>query len=73
MTPRSSTHSAGFTFFRGKGQDADALARYLTSQRIIVDAVSRDAGPVVRTAPGLLNTEAEIDRLVDILRQRPRA
>ncbi|MDH1931122.1 aminotransferase class V-fold PLP-dependent enzyme [Pseudomonas sp. GD03696] len=73
VTPRSSTHSAGFTFFRGKGQDADELARYLTSQRIIVDAVSRDAGPVVRTAPGLLNTEAEIDRLVEVLRQRLRA
>jgi selenocysteine lyase/cysteine desulfurase len=46
------------------------VAEHLNSQRIVVDAVSRDAGPVVRTAPGLLNTEAEIDRLVDALGRR---
>lgn len=73
VTPRSASHSAGFTFFRVKGQNADAVARYLNSQRIVVDAVSRDVGPVVRTAPGLLNTEAEIDRLIDVLRKRLRS
>ncbi|MNN81075.1 hypothetical protein D3C81_1978600 [compost metagenome] len=72
MTPRSAHYSAGFTFFRVKGQEADDVAGYLNSQRIVVDAVSRDAGPVVRTAPGLLNTEAEIDRLVDVLGRRMR-
>ena len=73
VTPRSAHYSAGFTFFRVKGQDADEVARHLNSQRIVVDAVSRDAGPVVRTAPGLLNTEAEIERLVDVLKRYRRA
>lgn len=72
VTPRSARYSAGFSFFRVKGQDADEVAKYLNSQRIVVDAVSRDAGPVVRTAPGLLNTEAEIERLVDVLKTRVR-
>ncbi|MGN8249884.1 pyoverdine-tailoring periplasmic protein PvdN [Pseudomonas sp. SMV7] len=70
VTPRSARYSAGFTFFRVKGQDADEVARHLNSQRIVVDAVSRDVGPVVRTAPGLLNTEAEIERLVNVLGRR---
>ncbi|MEW4950976.1 pyoverdine-tailoring periplasmic protein PvdN [Pseudomonas asiatica] len=73
VTPRSTQYSAGFTFFRVTGQDADEVARYLNSQRIVVDAVSRDVGPVVRTAPGLLNTETEIERLVDILKRYLRA
>ncbi|MFG0528744.1 aminotransferase class V-fold PLP-dependent enzyme [Pseudomonas sp. yb_2] len=73
VTPRSPNHSAGFTFFRVKGQDVESIAAHLNSQRIVVDAVDRDVGPVVRTAPGLLNTEAEIDRLVDVLGQRLRA
>lgn len=72
VTPRSARYSAGFSFFRVKGQDADEVAKYLNSQRIVVDAVSRDAGPVVRTAPGLLNTEAEVERLVDVLKTRVR-
>ncbi len=67
VTPRSARYSAGFTFFRVNGQDADEVARHLNNQRIVVDAVSRDVGPVVRTAPGLLNTEAEIERLVTVL------
>lgn len=50
VTPRSARHSAGFTFFRIKGQDADAVAAELNRQRIVVDAVDRDVGPVVRTA-----------------------
>ena len=73
VTPRSARHSAGFTFFRIKGQDADAVAAELNRQRIVVDAVDRDVGPVVRTAPGLLNTETEIDRLIEALRQRLRS
>ncbi|KIU47924.1 MULTISPECIES: aminotransferase class V-fold PLP-dependent enzyme [Pseudomonas] len=73
VTPRSPRHSSGFTFFRVKGQDADEVAAYLTRHRIVVDAVSRDVGPVVRAAPGLLNTEAEIDRLISVLGQRLRA
>ncbi|NIF27283.1 aminotransferase class V-fold PLP-dependent enzyme [Pantoea sp. Tr-811] len=73
VTPPSPRYSAGFCFFRVDGQDSDDVSRYLNAQRIVVDAVSRDAGPVVRAAPGLLNTEAEVDRLVQTLRRRPGA
>lgn len=35
----------------------------------MVDAVYRDAGPVIRTAPGLLNDEQEIDRTLALLKR----
>lgn len=69
VTPLSPDLSAGFTFFRVKGRDSDEVASYLMKNRVIADAVHRDAGPVVRTAPGLLNTEAEIDRFMGLLSQ----
>ena len=31
--------------------------------RVVCDSVERDVGPVIRIAPGLLNTENDIDRL----------
>jgi selenocysteine lyase/cysteine desulfurase len=31
--------------------------------------VHRDVGPVIRTAPGLLNDEEQIDRLLAVLDQ----
>lgn len=67
VTPLSPDYSAGFTFFRVKGKDVDAIASGLTANRIIVDAVDRDVGPVVRMAPGLLNTEQEVDRAMAVL------
>lgn len=67
VTPLSPDLSAGFTFFRVKGRDSDEIASYLMKNRVIADAVHRDAGPVIRTAPGLLNTEAEIDRFMGLL------
>ncbi|WP_349972054.1 aminotransferase class V-fold PLP-dependent enzyme [Pseudomonas caspiana] len=67
VTPLSPDYSAGFTFFRVKGQDVDKVAAALTANRIIVDAVNRDVGPVVRMAPGLLNTEQEVDRAMNVL------
>ncbi|GAB7527635.1 aminotransferase class V-fold PLP-dependent enzyme [Pseudomonas sp. 3A(2025)] len=70
VTPQSSTLSAGFTFFRMAGLDDEALATYLNQNRIIVDSVSRDAGPVVRMAPGLLNTEAEVDRAIQLIAKK---
>jgi len=70
VTPRSPDYSAGFTFFRVKGQDPDALANYLVENRIVVDAVDRDAGPVLRMAPGLLNDEAQVDRAMALLRKK---
>ncbi len=70
VTPLSPEHSAGFTFFRGKGLDTDATAAYLMANRILVDAVSRDVGPVVRMAPGVLNSEADIDRTLEVLAKK---
>ncbi len=37
------------------------------TNKVVADAVERDVGPVIRTAPGLLNDEAQIDRLLAIL------
>lgn len=67
VTPLSPALSAGFTFFRVKDQDSEKVAAHLMQQRVVVDAVHRDAGPVVRTAPGLLNDESQIDRLMAVL------
>ncbi|WP_460145230.1 pyoverdine-tailoring periplasmic protein PvdN [Pseudomonas sp. S2_A02] len=67
VTPVDPKFSAGFSFFRVKGQDSDAVAAHLLQNRIVSDAVSRDVGPVIRTAPGLLNTEAEVDHFIDVL------
>ena len=72
VTPLDPQFSAGFTFFRVKDQDSDAVAAYLMQNRVICDAVSRDVGPVIRTAPGLLNNEAEVDRFMAILGKKLR-
>ncbi|BBP64194.1 class V aminotransferase [Pseudomonas sp. Cab53] len=69
VTPLSPALSAGFTFFRIKGRESGQVAGDLMKQRVIVDAVHRDAGPVIRTAPGLLNNEAQIDRFMTLLNQ----
>ncbi|AZF42331.1 Pyoverdin biosynthesis protein PvdN, putative aminotransferase, class V [Pseudomonas sp. R1-43-08] len=70
VTPRSPELSAGFTFFRVKGQDCDAVAAHMRQNRVVIDAVDRDVGPVIRTAPGLLNSSAEIQRFMALLSQR---
>ncbi|AZF52835.1 Pyoverdin biosynthesis protein PvdN, putative aminotransferase, class V [Pseudomonas sp. R4-34-07] len=70
VTPRSPELSAGFTFFRVKGQDSDAVAAHMRQNRVVIDAVDRDVGPVIRTAPGLLNSSAEIQRFMALLSQR---
>ncbi|MGF6130876.1 selenocysteine lyase/cysteine desulfurase [Pseudomonas frederiksbergensis] len=67
VTPLSPELSSGFSFFRVKGKDSDKIAAYLMQNKVVADAVERDVGPVVRTAPGLLNTEAEIDRFMALL------
>ncbi|WP_213941664.1 aminotransferase class V-fold PLP-dependent enzyme [Pseudomonas sp. dw_612] len=67
VTPLSPELSSGFSFFRVKGKNADKIAAYLMQNKVVADAVERDVGPVVRTAPGLLNTEAEIDRFMALL------
>ncbi|QJI45134.1 aminotransferase class V-fold PLP-dependent enzyme [Pseudomonas sp. ADAK2] len=67
VTPLSPELSAGFTFFRVKGKDSDKIAAYLMKNRVVADAVERDVGPVIRTAPGLLNSEAQIDQMLVLL------
>jgi len=67
VTPESPQFSSGFTFFKTPLVDEDAIAAYLTRNGVIVDAVNRDVGPVVRMAPSLLNTEADIDRAINLL------
>jgi selenocysteine lyase/cysteine desulfurase len=67
VTPASPDFSAGFTFFRLRDRDCDAVANHLMAHKVIADAVERDVGPVVRLAPSLLNDEAEIDQVMKIL------
>ncbi|MFJ4145441.1 aminotransferase class V-fold PLP-dependent enzyme [Pseudomonas sp. NPDC089734] len=71
VTPMAPELSSGFSFFRVKGRNCDEVAAGLMKNHIVVDAVDRDIGPVVRTAPCLLNTRSEIDRFLAILGQRP--
>lgn len=40
------------------------------NNRVVIDAVDRDVGPVIRTAPGLLNNLDEIQRFISLLSQR---
>lgn len=68
VTPRGSRLSAGFTFFRVPGKDAEAVEAAMRANRVVVSAADRDAGPVVRMAPGLMNSEEEIDAAVAVLR-----
>ena len=42
----------------------------MMKNRVVIDAVDRDVGPVIRTAPGLLNSSDEIQRFMALLRQR---
>ncbi len=70
VTPRSPALSAGFTFFRVKGQDSEAVVAHMMKNRVVIDAVDRDVGPVIRTSPGLLNSSDEIQRFMSLLSQR---
>jgi selenocysteine lyase/cysteine desulfurase len=70
VTPRNPELSAGFTFFRIKGQDSDAVVAHMMKNRVVIDAVDRDVGPVIRTSPGLLNSSDEIQRFMTVLSQR---
>ena len=67
VTPRSAALSSGFTFFRIKGRDCDQVAAQLMADRVVCDAVDRDVGPVIRIAPGLLNSENDIERFMAVL------
>ncbi|HGY9626998.1 aminotransferase class V-fold PLP-dependent enzyme [Pseudomonas putida] len=69
VTPRSQAFCAGFTFLRIEGRDCDAVAAHLIANNVMVDAVDRDVGPVIRFAPGLLNDEQQIDRAMALLTQ----
>lgn len=67
VTPSDPGLSSGFSFFRVADRDQEEVAAHLMENRVVCDSVSRDAGPVVRLAPGLLNDETEIDRVVELL------
>ncbi|MCF5547628.1 aminotransferase class V-fold PLP-dependent enzyme [Pseudomonas salomonii] len=70
VTPRSTDLSAGFTFFRVKDQDSEAVVAHMLKNRVVIDAVDRDVGPVIRTSPGLLNNSDEIQQFMALLSQR---
>ena len=70
VTPRSTDLSAGFTFFRVKNQDSEAVVAHMLKNRVVIDAVDRDVGPVIRTSPGLLNSSDEIQQFMALLSQR---
>ncbi|PKA68005.1 secreted protein [Pseudomonas baetica] len=70
VTPRSADLSAGFTFFRIKDRDCDQVAAQLMQNRVVCDAVERDVGPVIRIAPGLLNSENDIERFMTVLQKQ---
>ncbi|MFJ4153187.1 aminotransferase class V-fold PLP-dependent enzyme [Pseudomonas sp. NPDC089752] len=70
VTPRSERYSAGFTFFRIKDRDPDAIAAHLTANKVMCDAVYRDVGAVIRMAPSLLNDEQQIDRAMALITQQ---
>ncbi|KTB65814.1 MULTISPECIES: aminotransferase class V-fold PLP-dependent enzyme [Pseudomonas] len=70
VTPRRSDLSAGFTFFRVKDQDSEAVVAHMLKNRVVIDAVDRDVGPVIRTSPGLLNNSDEIQQFMVLLSQR---
>ena len=69
VTPMSEDLSAGFTFFRVPAVSAEDVQKIMDEHRIVVSAADRDAGPVVRMAPGLINTTGEIDSAIKVLRK----
>nr|WP_218167902.1 aminotransferase class V-fold PLP-dependent enzyme [Pseudomonas yamanorum] len=71
VTPASTELSAGFTFFRVKDVAPETVAHYLKANKVIADATDRDVGPLVRTAPGLLNDSAQLQRVARLLAEAP--
>nr|WP_276583701.1 aminotransferase class V-fold PLP-dependent enzyme [Pseudomonas sp. RIT-PI-AD] len=69
VTPDSPELSAGFTFFRLAGVDPERVAEYLKTHRVLADATDRDAGPLVRMAPGLLNDSDQLERVASLLKR----
>ena len=69
LTPMSPQLSAGFTFFRVASMEPASVQKLMHEHKIIVSPANRDAGPVVRMAPGLLNSTDEIDEVMRILRK----
>lgn len=69
VTPMSTELSAGFTFFRVAKHSPEAVQSAMKARKIIASPADRDAGPVVRMAPGILNSTDEIDEAVACLRE----
>lgn len=68
-TPMSEELSAGFTFFKVPKMESTVVEKIMFENKIVVSATNRDAGPIVRMAPGLLNSTQEIDGAVELLRK----
>ena len=69
VTPMSTELSSGFTFFRVTKHSAEAVQAAMLARKIIVHPADRDAGPVVRMSPGVLNSTEEIDEAISVLRE----
>lgn len=69
VTPMSTELSSGFTFFRVDKHTGKAVEAAMRKRKIIVSPADRDAGPVVRMAPGILNSTDEIDEAVALLKE----
>lgn len=68
-TPMSDQLSAGFTFFKIPKLESKAVEKIMFENKIVVSATTRDAGPIVRMAPGLLNSTEEIDAAVELIQK----
>ncbi len=68
-TPMSDQLSAGFTFFKVPKLESTDVEKIMFENKIALSATNRDAGPIVRMAPGLLNSTQEIDGAVELLRK----
>lgn len=69
VTPLGSNLSAAFTFFRVGARSPEEVAKILQEHRIIVSPADRDVPAVVRSSLGVLNSEDEIDALLEVLQK----
>jgi len=68
LTPESPDLSAGIVAFTVAGKEPVAVAKALRARDVVVSA-SAWGVPSIRATPSLLNTEADLDRLVEALRE----
>ncbi|MFL5982391.1 MAG: aminotransferase class V-fold PLP-dependent enzyme [Gaiellaceae bacterium] len=64
VTPQSAALSAGLVCFELEGQDPSAVVERLYARNRIVASVTPYANRYVRLGPSILNTPAEVDRVI---------